>query len=176
VQAALTTFACGVLSSKVTATFAHEDLSIAPIYNLIKHLISSDQTFVTSSFCETAVEWAFGVLIVLALGNLLSILIVRPVFLENYGMAGQSFKETLDGKLWIFGKEKLPTFQPKLIHKRDRPYGDCVYYSVDSRGKMTASTMCKRPCISTEASATFNIVPTVVILAVSCGECMRFQR
>lgn len=163
-------------------------MTIYPTYNLIKRLSRSAETFATSSFCNNGFEWAAGIIIGLALGNLVSMLVKRSVALKIH--EDNDFQETLDranGESWVLGTQRQPDYQAKLNgftfimgvvlmftvfvaavffgltwHACENGGDDCVNYSDDG--------------ISVEVLATFVIIPTVVITAVSCGECMRFRR
>jgi len=162
-------------------------MTIYPTYNLVKRLIRSAHVFATSSFCNNAFEWAFGFMIGLALGNLLTVMVKRAVTLKLGN--DKEFQETLDGangESWVLGTQTPPGFQPKLTglqfilgivllctvftaavffgltwHNCEDGGDGCVNYSDEG--------------IATEILAVFIVIPTVVITVVSCGGCMRFR-
>lgn len=163
-------------------------MTIYPTYNLVKRLIRSADTFATSSFCNNSFEWAFGFMIGLALGNLVTIMAKRSVTLKV--LESDNFQETLhraNGESWVLGTQREPDYQPKLnglqffmgivlmftVFTAAVMFGltwhtcmddgdDCVNYSDDG--------------IAMEVLVVMVIIPTVIITVMSCGECMRFRK
>ena len=163
---------------KVTAVF----MCIYPTYNLTKRLIRSSESFATSSFCNNGLEWAFGFIIGLALGNVISVIVKRSVL---HQILNDKFAN--EGESWLLGTQEPPKYQPRVngfvcimgivfmitvfvasaffaLSWYSCPDGqdDCVNYSDEG--------------ISTEVMAVMLIIPTVIITVVSCGECMRLRR
>jgi hypothetical protein len=163
---------------KVTAVF----MCIYPTYNLTKRLIRTSESFATSSFCNNGLEWAFGFMIGLALGNFISIVVKRSALNQ---ILDQKFPQ--EGESWLLGTQQPPKYQPRVnglicimgivflitvfvasvffgLSWHSCPNGevDCVNYSDEG--------------ISAEVLAVMLIIPIVIISVVSCGECMRLRK
>lgn len=163
-------------------------LTIYPTYNLVKRLVRSGETFATSSFCNNSFEWAFGFMIGLALGNLMTVLAKHAFTRKLY--KDKEFQETLDranGESWVLGTQRLPDFQPKLnglqflmgIVLMFTMFTAAVFFGLTWHTCANGSDECvnySEEGMATEILATFVIIPTVIITVVSCGECMRFRR
>ena len=165
---------------RVTAVF----MCIYPTYNLTKRLIRTSESFATSSFCNNGLEWVFGFMIGMALGNCISVVVKRLAVQQIFN---DDEKFASEGESWLLGTQEPPKYQPRVngficimgivflitvllasvffgLSWYSCPDGqaDCVNYSDEG--------------ISTEVMAVMLIIPTVIITVVSCGECMRLRR
>jgi hypothetical protein len=169
--------------------FTAAAMSIYPIYNLFKRFIEHGDTFAASSFCNNGLEWTCGFMAGLAFGNLITV-VIRLAMTRKMRQNGQEMHqvlERLDGQSWVLGTQAAPGFQPKLnvvqfligmaliftafaaaaligltwhscIEGSD---DDCINYSPEG--------------VPTDVLATFLMIPSVVIVALTCGECVRLR-
>lgn len=70
-------------------------MSIYPIYNLFKRFIEHGDTFASSSFCNNGLEWAWGFLVGLAFGSLITVMVKRA-FTLKMRQNGQEVQEVLE--------------------------------------------------------------------------------
>lgn len=164
-------------------------MTIYPIYNLFKRFIEHGDTFASSSFCNNGLEWAWGYLVGLAFGNVITVMVKRA-FTQKMLQNSQEIEEVLkrsDGQSWVLGTLTPPPLQPILNvlqfligivltftafaaavlfgltwHNCIPESGDnCVNYSEEG--------------VPIDVLVTFSIIPTVVITGVTCGECVRLR-
>jgi hypothetical protein len=170
--------------------FVATAMSIYPIYNLFKRFIEDGDTFAASSFCNNGLEWACGSMVGMAFGNLITVVVKRAMTLKirQNGHEMQQVLERSDGQSWVLGTQAPPNFQLKLNGLQfligvafvftafaaaalfGLTWHSCIPGSDDSCVNYSPEGM------ATEVLATFLAIPTVVIVAVTCGECVRLRR
>ena len=166
-------------------------LTIYPSYCLVKRFIRTGDTFATSSFANNALEWAAGFLIGISFGNLISALVKLFVTakVNQQGEAVRDAMEESDGESWVFGTQRGSDsdVQPRL---RGLMFllGILLMFSVFSAAALFGITWHNcigegDDCVNYSEEGTpigilaiLVMVPSVIILVVSCGECMRLRK
>lgn len=162
-------------------------MCIYPIYNFVKRAIRSWEVFASSSYCNNSFEWAWGFLVGLALGNLLTILIKLVVAMKLWRrrQLTEDVLKKSEGQPWILGMQEPARFQI-FLNGVQWIIGLCFMASVVAAAALIGVTWhnclegtndcVNRGAISPEVVVVFVMVPMVTIIVVACTAAVRLNR